>query len=305
MKRTACALSLALCLACGLTACAPADPSPKPGPRSPDAVQSYPSRVAASELIFDALPVGFERVSQIGWCDFDRDGAEEEYKVLVQMDEQSGMGTYRVSIGGDVLTGDAFAMDKMPYLVSVDGVHVQLALYDNGMSDDPMLQIFGWDGASAFHAGTVYAEPEDIEFTHGAIIVPERYDVLQNAWFDMYYEFKDHSLVRAEDPEKWYTYTGETNLTTKETIRLFEADELASSASFEVPAGQLVQITGAAIDRQVENPSEGDLPLVWVRLRVEDTGKSGYLLANAYQCRMAGSGLLDPFALFDGLIAVG
>ena len=301
MKRIAGVLALVLCLtACG----GPTEPAASHS-ASPDAVQSYPARAAESELILDDLPTGFEQVGCIGWCDFDRDGAEEEYKVMVQMDEESGMGTYRVSIGGNVVTGDAFSMEKEPYLVSLDRETVQLVLFDNGMSDDPMIHVFAWDGTAVLEAGTIYAAPEDIRMVGSEIIAPERWDVMQNAWFDLHYALEENGIVRCEDPGKWYSYIGATDLHTLTDIALFEAADLTDNRSFTVAAGELVEITGVQLDREVANPSEGDMPMYWVRLRVEDTGKSGYLLANGYQCRLAGSAPVPAQELFDGLVYAG
>ncbi|MBQ8143478.1 MAG: hypothetical protein IJ452_07845 [Butyricicoccus sp.] len=301
MKRWISVLALAVCL----TACGNTPGQPAAGGISSDAVQSKPARPAESELILDELPVGFEQVAEIGWCDFDRDGAEEEYKTLVRMDEDSGMGTYYVSIGGSTAEGDAFTMDAKPYLASLDGETVQLVLFDNGMSDDPMIHIYGWNGESLYKVGEIYAAPENVKLTNGRIIAPERWDVMQNAWFDLHYTVENNAIVRLEDPNKWYSYIGETNLHTLVDVQLFENADLTDHSSFTVAAGELVEITGVLLDREIENPSEGDMPMYWVRLRVEDTGKSGFLLANSYQCRTADSAPVSAQDLFDGLVYAG
>ena len=300
MKRSLGLLALALCLtACG----GPADPAASAA--STDAVQSNPARPAESEIILDDLPVGFEQVSAIGWCDFDRDGAEEEYKLLVQMDENSGMGTYHVSIGGSTAKGDAFAMEEKPYLVSIDGETVQLVLFDNGMSDDPMLHVFSWDGAAIAHAGTIYAAPADIELKNGAAIAPERFDILQNAWFEIEYGLADGEIVRQEDPEKWYDYIGQSELTTALQVKLFVEDDLTNTDAFTVPRGETVRITGVSLDREIANPSEGDMPMYWVRVEYVAAEKTGYLLANGYQCRQAGLAPVSADELFEDLVHAG
>ena len=82
MKQLIGILALVLCL----TACTGATEPSASQPASADAVQSYPTRVAEAELVFDDLPVGLEQVAGIGWCDFDRDGAEEEYEEEIMME---------------------------------------------------------------------------------------------------------------------------------------------------------------------------------------------------------------------------
>lgn len=301
MKRMIVLLALALCLtACG----GPAGPAASHS-TSPDAVQSYPARAAESELIFDDLPVGFEQSAGIGWCDFDRDGAEEEYKTMVQMDDENGVGTYRVSIGGSVVTGDAFSMEKKPYLASLDGKTVQLVLFDNGMSDDPMIHVFGWDGAAVVEAGTIYAAPEDIELAGGTVIAPERFDVMQNAWFDLHYKLENGKIVRETDPERWYGFIGQDELTTISQVKLFAEDDLTNPDAFTVPVGETVRITGVALDREIENPSAGDMPMYWVRMEYTAAEKTGYLLANGYQCRVSGGAPVPAQDLFDGLVYAG
>ena len=301
MKRMIMLLALMFCLtACG----GPTEPAASHS-TSADAVQSYPARAAESELILDDLPAGFEQVTGIGWCDFDRDGAEEEYKIMVQMEGESGVGTYRVSIGGSVVTGDAFTMEEKPYLASLDGETVQLVLFDNGMSDDPMIHVFSWDGSAVIHAGTIYAAPEDIELREGTVIAPERLDVMQNAWFDLQYKLENHKIVRETDPERWYDFIGQDELTTNNQVRLFAEDDLTNSSAFTVPMGEAVRITGVALDREIENPSAGDMPMYWVRIEYTLAKKTGYLLANGYQCRLPGSAPVPAQTLFDGLVHAG
>lgn len=300
MKRFLSILALVLCLtACGGTT----DPAAS-GTGSTDVVQSNPARPAGSEIILDELPVGFESVSKIGWCDFDRDGAEEEYKFMVQVDD-GGTGTYYVSIGGSTTEGDAFSIEEKPYLASLDGETVQLVLFDNGMSDDPMIHVFCWDGTSVVQAGTIYAAPGDIELQNGEIIAPERWDVMQNAWFDLHYTLENGTVVRKEDPEKWYAFIGQSELTTALQVKLFAEDDLTNTDAFTVPMGETVKITGVALDREIANPSEGDMPMYWVRMEYVAAGKTGYLLANAYQCRLAGSAPVSASELFEGLVYAG
>ena len=287
-----------------LTACTGATEPSASHPASADAVQSYPTRVAESELVFDDLPVGLEQVAGIGWCDFDRDGAEEEYKIMVQM-EEDGMGIYRVSIGGSVVTGDAFYMEEKPYLASLDGENVQLVLFDRGVSDDPMMHIFGWNGTSVYKAGTLYTAPQDVRLENGVVIAPERWDVLQNSWFALHYELEGENIVRQKDPDRWYDYIGQDEIVTAQQVKLFTEDDLTNTDAFTVPMGEPVRITGVALDREIENPIEGDMPMYWVRVEYTAAKKTGYLLANGYQARQAGMAPVFVDELFENLIHAG
>ena len=65
-------------LALLLTGCAGQNAPAASSAAGSDAVQSTPSRPAESATILDELPEGFEQVAAIGWCDFDRNGTEEE-----------------------------------------------------------------------------------------------------------------------------------------------------------------------------------------------------------------------------------
>lgn len=299
MKQLIGILALVLCL----TACTGTEPAVSQ-PASADAVQSYPTRVAESELVFDDLPVGFEQVAGIGWCDFDRDGAEEEYKIMVQM-EENGMGIYRVSIGGSVVTGDAFYMEEKPYLASLDGENVQLVLFDRGVSDDPMMHIFGWNGTSVYKAGTLYTAPQDVRIENGVVIAPERWDVLQNSWFALHYELEGEKIVRQKDPDRWYDYIGQDEIVTAQQVKLFAEADLTNTDAFTVPMGEPVRITGVALDREIENPIEGDMPMYWVRVEYTAAKKTGYLLANGYQARQAGMAPVFVDELFENLIHAG
>lgn len=289
-------------LALLLTGCAGQGAPAASSAAGSDAVQSTPSRPAESATILDELPEGFEQVAAIGWCDFDRDGVEEEYKFSLRAEEE----TFTVSICGSEAGGTTFSMEDKPYLVSLDGETVQLAVFDWGPSDDPMLHVFGWDGTTLYNAGEIDAAVENISLENGKIYAPVRWDVLQTSFFPLEYVLKDGAIVRQENPNKWYTYCGGIGeLTTASALPLFEQDDLTSAASFTVPAGSAVEVTGVALDREVENPSEGDEPLYWVRIQVTDTGKTGYLLANGYQCRVPGSAPAPAERYFEGLIFAG
>ena len=273
-------------LALLLTGCAGQNAPAASSAAGSDAVQSTPSRPAESAAILDELPEGFEQVAAIGWCDFDRNGTEEEYKLSVRTDGDS----YTVTIGGSELSGYMFTMEEKPYLVSLDGKTVQLAAFDYGPSDDPMVHFYGWNGEKITEVGTIEASPENITLEGGKIIAPVRWDVLQTSFFPLVYGMQDGVLVRVEEPEKWYTYCGGIGeLTTAAELPLFAKDDLTSSASLTVPAGTAVKVTGVALDREIENPSAGDEPLYWVRIETADGQQTGYLLANAYQCRVPGS----------------
>ena len=80
---------------------------------------------------------------------------------------------------------------------------------------------------------------------------------------------------------------------------------MTSSDGFTVPIGETVRITGVAIDREIENPSAGDMPMHWVRIEYTAAKKTGYLLANGYQCRLLGSAPVPAQTLFDGLVYAG
>ena len=289
-------------LALLLTGCAGQGTTAASSAAGSDAVQSTPSRPAGSAPVLDELPEGFEQVAAIGWCDFDRNGTEEEYKLSVRTDGDA----YTVTIGGSERSGYMFTMEEEPYLVSLDGKTVQLAAFDYGPSDDPMVHFYGWDGKTAYEIGTIEAAPENITLEGGKIIAPVRWDVLQTSFFPLAYEMEDGLLVRVEEPEKWYTYCGGVGeLTTAAELPLFAKDDLTSSASFTVPAGAAVEVTGVALDREIENPSEGDEPLYWVRIQETETGKTGYLLANGYQCRVPGSAPAAATDYLEGLTFAG
>lgn len=300
MKRYIGILALTLCL----TACS-GTPTPNGSAQGSDPVQSNPARPADSATVLDELPEGFVQVQAIGWCDFNRDGSEEEYKVSIREGTDYPY-TYTLSIGGIETTGNMETPEELPYLVSLDGETVQLVLLDNGPSDDPVCRVFGWDGDNIFEAGVIEARPDEMTLLNGDIVAPVRIDVLQTSFFPLIYRLEGQTIVRDEDPSRWYSYAGGIGeLKTLAELPLFSKDDVAAPSTLTVPAGTAVTVTGAALDREIENPSEGDDPLYWVRVEVDETGETGYLLANAYQCRLPGVGMADPASLFDGLIFAG
>ena len=300
MKRTIGILALTLCLA----ACSRTD-SPAASSQGADPVQSNPARPAGSSTVLDALPEGFVHVQPIGWCDFNRDGAEEEYKVSIREGSDYPY-TYTLSIGGAEVTGNMEIPEELPYLVSLDGETVQLALQDDGMSGDAVCRVFGWDGDAILELGEIGSRADEIALLNGDIIAPVRIDVLQTSFFPLIYRLEGQAIVRDEDPSRWYSYAGGIGeLTALAELPLFSEDDITSDSVLTVPAGTAVTVTGVALDREIENPSAGDDPLYWARVEVDETGETGYLLANAYQCRLPGRGLTDPCDLFDGLILAG
>ena len=271
-----------------------------------DVVKADPSYPAPPQIILEELPVGFEQTSSIGWCDFDRDGVEEEYKLTLRP-EDADISACTVSIGGSTAQRYAFAMEENPYLVSLDGETVQLAVFDDGMSDDPHTAFYRWDGTTIHTMGTLYAAPADITIQNGQIIAPERCDIMQNAWFSFVYTVENDILVRQKDADRWYPCWRESGeLTTAAEVPLFGVPELTGSVGMTVPAETAVEMVGVAFDREIENLSEGDMPFYWVKLKVTETGEIGYLLANAYQCRIPGGGeAISADTLFSGLIHAG
>ncbi len=290
------------------TACAPSEASSSPAQSAP-ALSSDPSVGSASTPAVRApLPAGFVSAPISGACDFDRDGTEECYTLSISSPE-SGMERFSLTIEDQTVTHDACSLHETPWLVSLDGETVQIAIHDYGPSNDPLTFFYGWNGAAITEAGQLAAEPDNISlFPEGyeavkpAIVAPERRDILQYSCFPMLYGMEDNRLVRVLDPDRWYEYCGGIGeLTMRAETALYSSNEPHSDGRILVPAGAAVTVTGVALDRPQENEIAPEWPLYPVRIEVDATGETGYLFANAIHCLLP-TGATDSYEVFEGLL---
>ena len=107
------------------------------------------------------LEVGYRAPEQItAWLDLDMDGTVEEITIMhdPSVDKKYGyvpLDYYVLSAGAEQLTGFAYNMHAGIYAVSLDGETIQLVLYEDGPSADPVSHIIRYQPGQLAEAGTI------------------------------------------------------------------------------------------------------------------------------------------------------
>ena len=116
--------------------------------------------------------------------DLDADGVDEEISIMVDEEyENNGMATgreYWIEIDGEeVAAGTGSIVFGTLYGVSLDGEHIDLIVYDNGPSDDPVSTFFRYEDGDLNHMGEIDSFVKNLYVDDGILYGQVRCRVIQ------------------------------------------------------------------------------------------------------------------------------
>lgn len=220
---------------------------------------------------------------------YDLNGDGKEEKILferVSSEEDEYMTYPQLTINGKVYDAEALGKigiymcaDSMGewYLVDLDSTdsYKELAIYDNGPSDDPITFFLRFDGKKLIHCGCVPDNPSNSSFkVNGDKTVNSclRLGILQTWYTETVFRLNASNQLEEVPRELYHPYVnatwrgGETYL--KVNCKFFETMD-ASSDTVEFSQGEEVYFT-ATDDKN------------WVQVRTQD-GKVGWFYMEDYQ----------------------
>lgn len=219
------------------------------------------------------LEVGYRTPEQItAWLDLDMDGTVEEITIMRDPDVDKKYGYvpldyYVLSAGTGELSGFAYDMYAGIYAVSLDGETIQLVLYEDGPSADPVSHIIRYQSGQLAEAGTI---EDDIRLreitTEGEIISHIFYYGIQDDYRVVTWRL-DKAKGLVEIPQDTYELVRQNEITLLVDLPV---------RSMPVPdEGVYSGIKGYAIEPQtvkfIAVSSDGS----WIQLEAQD-GQQGW-----------------------------
>ena len=116
--------------------------------------------------------------------DLDADGVDEEISIIVDEEyENNGMAygrEYWIEIDGEeVATGTGYIIYDTLYGVSLDGEHIDLIVYDNGPSDDPVSTFLRYEDGELKNIGEIDSFVKNLYVDDGILYGQVRCSVIQ------------------------------------------------------------------------------------------------------------------------------
>lgn len=219
------------------------------------------------------LEVGYHSTEQItAWLDLDMDGTVEEITIMHDPDVDESYGyvplDYYVLIAGTgQLNGFAYNMYAAIYAVSLDGATIQLVLYEDGPSADPLSHIIRYQSGQLVEAGTIEDDIRLREITaEGEIISHIFYYGIQDDYRVVTWQLNKSGKLE-EIPQNTYKLVSQNEITLLENLPV---------RSMPVPPeGIYSGIMGYTIEPQtvrfIAVSSDGN----WVQLEAEN-GQQGW-----------------------------
>lgn len=215
-----------------------------------------------------------------GEYDLNGDGTKEKVKASFKSD---GSG-YTLSVNTLSLKVDTENVDKKLYVCNIDtgDKYMELAIMDNGASDDYMIQFYGYDNSALAEIGHIDSSINSTNIKgNGKISAECRGSILQT-WFFMF-NFNltsNHKIV--ETPQSIYS----TNyaLTVKKALTL-QKSQTDIGAAYTLSVGENITITGT------DNKQ-------WCRIK-NSSGQIGWFAVESYN-KIKSTGE-DASEYFDGL----
>lgn len=168
------------------------------------------------------LAVGDHSWDQINAClDLDMDGIAEEIFIMHDPDQKPLQGRqlldfYVLTVIGttdSALKGDAYNIFAEIYAVSLDGETVQLVLYEDGPSDDPLSHIFCYQAGQLVEAGVIADDIRGREITaEGEIISHIRYGGIQDDYKLVTWQLNEAKEL-VEIPQGTYELVSQNEIT--------------------------------------------------------------------------------------------
>lgn len=219
------------------------------------------------------LEVGYHTTEQItAWLDLDMDGTVEEITIMHDPDVDESYGYvpldyYVLSAGTGQLNGFAYNMYAGIYAVSLDGATIQLVLYEDGPSADPLSHIIRYQSGQLVEAGTIEDDIRLREITaEGEIISHIFYYGIQDDYRVVTWQLNKSGKLE-EIPQNTYKLVSQNEITLLKNLPV---------RSMPVPQeGIYSGIMGYTIEPQtvrfIAVSSDGN----WVQLEAEN-GQQGW-----------------------------
>ncbi len=150
------------------------------------------------------------------------------------------------------------------YILDIDtsDSYREIAILDEGPSNDPRTYIFRYTGEELKYCGYVTDFPDHSTFCtngDGSITASKRLSILQTWWADATWKLSDEDILVEQSRDMYYTYQpvpeeATTNHATRE-LKLYKRPD-KTSASITVKKGEIIQLTATDNKNWIEIISE-------------------------------------------------
>lgn len=219
------------------------------------------------------------------WIDFDLDGQKEQIFYSTKENTPYSDQIYDLKIGKAEVRGPGESLHQVPYIASLDGKTTQIVIQQDGPSDDPMADVYVYQGGRLNNAGVIAGD--SIQIYKDSITCVAQRDFFQTYQGVLKYQFVDGSILAVE--EDFYTQNQEAVATA--VIPLY-TEKRIPDISVTLNPGDSVMILGSDYKE-------------WVLIQKQETGEQGWLkcgvVDDPYLCTLPDGTQDESWNLFEGL----
>lgn len=227
------------------------------------------------------------------FIDLDGDGISEQVILSADPDKQGqywGYDSYRLQVGGSVITGDGDRLHNDIWAYSPDGGKIILALYEEGPSGDPCTRLFGYENGELTILGEFGEDIRECRIEDGVINGRERCEVMQTAAVYAGWQIGDSGQLELV-PQKMYDFV------LLNEVQLLEELPVQNILPPE-EEGVYFGIDHFTIAPQTVRFLQTDSTFSWVYAEAED-GSRGWFQMDGHTVKELGK---DSGEVFSGLL---
>ena len=219
------------------------------------------------------------------WIDFDSDGQKEQIFYSTKENTPYSDQIYDLKVGKAEVRGPGESLHLVPYIASMDGRTTQIVIQQDGPSDDPMADVYVYQGGRLNNAGVILGG--SIQIYEDSVTCVAQRDFFQTYQGVLKYQFVNNSILAVTED----FYAQDKEATASAVIPLY-AEKGIPDISVTLNPGDSVVILGSDYQE-------------WVLIQKKETGEQGWLKCGTedspYTCTLPDGTQDESWNLFEGL----
>lgn len=150
------------------------------------------------------------------YLDLDQDGILEDISLMFENDPYTSndtatyyYGRYWITVDNDTLEGGGENLHDSLYGVSLDGETIDLIVYQEGPSDDPVCDFYHYDGSGLTYAGSIEDSVRNLIIDSDYIVKSDiRTNIMDTSYMVVYWEKQDDGMLHPIEQEYYEMHNG-------------------------------------------------------------------------------------------------